>query len=413
MSVALAGRLAGALPPQVDAAARAAFVAAGLPDRRVESWRYSALNGLEALDPAAGFVAATALPELAGVAGTLVEQHAGRFRVADGLPQGLAITVGASSFRDAIPGQSRGEPAPTIGTKASRADAFRWLAQAGSEQILRIDAGAAVPGLWRLALEHDSAGVAHSRIRVRVCAGASLSLVEHTFGGDVAAGLSNRLLEIDIEEGAALTWIRLQETGAKAQSIQHTQVRLAAGAHFHGVALELGGLWSRHTLDVRIEGAQAQARIDGLVALQGRQHHDTQLALAHAVGAATSRTQWKAIANQRARSVFNGLIAVAPGADQSEAQLKTANLLLSPHAEIDTKPELVIEADEVVCSHGATVGQLDDRALFYLRSRGIPEAQARQMLTLAFGGEVLAALASAELRATLAGRVDAHLPATD
>lgn len=408
MSVSLADRLAGALPPQVDAAARAAFVAAGLPDRRVESWRYSALNGLEALDPAAGFVEAAALPELAGIAGTLVEQQAGRFRVADASPQGLAITVGAVSSRDAFPGESRGAPAPTI--EASRADAFRWLAQAGSEEILRIDASAAVPGLWRLALQHDSAGIAHSHIRVRVRAGASLSLVEHAFGADAAAGLSNRLLEIDIEEGGALTWIRLQETGAKAQSIQHTEVRLAAGAHFHGVALELGGLWSRHALGVRIEGAQAQARLDGLVALQGRQHHDTQLTLRHAVGAATSRTQWKAIANQRARSVFNGLIAVAAGADATEAHLKTANLLLSPHAEIDTKPELVIEADEVVCSHGATVGQLDDRALFYLRSRGIPQAQARQMLTLAFGGEVLAAVASAELRAALAGRVDAHLP---
>jgi Fe-S cluster assembly protein SufD len=103
---------------------------------------------------------------------------------------------------------------------------------------------------------------------------------------------------------------------------------------------------------------------------------------------------------------------VAPGADQTEAHLKTANLLLSPHAEIDTKPELVIEADEVVCSHGATVGQLDDKALFYLRSRGIPEAQARQMLTLAFGGEVLSAVASTELRAALAERVSAHMPQT-
>ena len=108
--------------------------------------------------------------------------------------------------------------------------------------------------------------------------------------------------------------------------------------------------------------------------------------------------------------MFNGLITVAPGADQTEAHLKTSNLLLSPHAEIDTKPELVIEADEVVCSHGATVGQLDDKALFYLRSRGIPEAQARQMLTLAFGGEVLSAVASTELRAALAERVSAHMP---
>jgi Fe-S cluster assembly protein SufD len=284
------------------------------------------------------------------------------------------------------------------------------LAEAGAAEELIVEVTAPVSGVWRLAWQHDAAGLAQSRCRVRVRSGASITLVEHLFGSDSAAGLDNRLLDIEVEDGAALTWIRVQEFGAKAQSIQHSDVRMTAGGRLALVALELGGLWSRHTLSLQLSGADAQVQLAGLVALQGRQHHDTQLSLTHAAGGAQSRTLWKAIANQRARSVFNGLITVAPGADQTEAHLKTANLLLSPHAEIDTKPELVIEADEVVCSHGATVGQLDDRALFYLRSRGIPEAQARQMLTLAFGGEVLSAIPSADLRAALAERVSAHLP---
>lgn len=411
MSTSLAERLAATLPPGVGPQARAAFVAAGLPDRRVESWRYSALNGLEALEPAAGYVTPAALPGLAGLAGTLAEQVAGGFQSCPSLPQGLQVAVGAGSARDPVSaavGQDRGRSPFPQGR--GKAQAFRWLAQAGAESALCIDASAPVEGLWRLALQHDVAGLAHSRIQVRVRAGASLALIEHAFGSDLAGGLCNRLVEIEVDEGATLTWIRLQEQGGKAQSVQHTGVRLAAGARLDYVALELGALWSRHELDVRLAGAQAQAQLAGLVALQGRQHHDTQLSLAHAVGAAASRTRWKAVANQRARSVFNGLIAVAPGADATEAHLNTANLLLSPHAEIDAKPELVIEADEVVCSHGATVGQLDAKALFYLRSRGIPEAQARQMLTLAFGGEVLAAVASSELRAALAERVAAHLP---
>ena len=403
MSSALAERLLAALPQATDAdaaAARAAFAAAGLPDRKVESWRYSTLGGMETLDPAAGFVDALALPELGGVSGTLAEFVGGR-HVCIAPPDGVTLSIGAA----VVPAADRLETG-----KAARAQAFRWLAQAGASEELQIDVSAPVSGIWRLAWQHDTAGLAQSRCRVRVRSGASITLVEHHFGSDGAAGLTNRLLAIEVEEGASLSWIRVQESGAKAQAVQHSDVRVAAGGRLALVALELGSLWSRHTLSLDLAGAGAQVHLAGLVALQGRQHHDTQLSLTHAAGGASSRTLWKAIANQRARGVFSGLITVAPGADQTEAHLKTSNLLLSPHAEIDTKPELVIEADEVVCSHGATVGQLDDRALFYLRSRGIPETQARQMLTLAFGGEVLSAIESAELRAALAERVSTHLP---
>ena len=416
MSTTLAERLVATLPTAIDddgRAARAAFLAAGLPDRKVESWRYSALTGLASLDPAAGEVAAMALPELAGLSGTLVELRRGGYSLPAVQPAGVAVTVGAGSARDrelAERAKARGQSPLTKG--AAPAQAFGWLAEVGVTEILDIEVSAPVSGIWRLALQHDTLGFTQSRAQIRVRSGASITLVEHLFGGDDASGLSNRLLDIELESGASLTLIRVQESGAKAHSIQRTSARVASGARFELVSLELGGLWSRHELAIDLVGAQADVRVTGLVALQGRQHHDTQLSLMHVAGAATSRTLWKAIANARSRSVFNGLITVAPGADQTEAHLKTSNLLLSPHAEIDTKPELVIEADEVVCSHGATVGQLDDKALFYLRSRGIPEAQARQMLTLAFGGEVLSAVAATELRAALAERVSAHMPQT-
>jgi Fe-S cluster assembly protein SufD len=414
MSTALVERLLASLPAAADdndRAAREAFLAAGLPDRKVESWRYSALTGLASLDPAAGSSASALVPDMAGLNGTLAELRSGQYSLATALPAGLTLSVGAGSARELLhdpSGKVRGRSPPP--QKAAQAEAFRWLADAGVSKTLEIEVTATVDGIWRLALQHDAAGLTQSRCRVNVRAGASITLVEHVFGGDDASGLSNRLLDIELESDASLTWIRVQESGAKAQSIQHTAASLAVGAHLELVSLELGGLWSRHELEIDLIGPQAQAKVTGLVALQGRQHHDTQLSLTHAAGAASSRTLWKAIANARSRSVFNGLITVAPGADQTEAHLKTANLLLSPHAEIDTKPELVIEADEVVCSHGATVGQLDDKALFYLRSRGIPEAQARQMLTLAFGGEVLSAVASTDLRAALAERVSAHMP---
>jgi Fe-S cluster assembly protein SufD len=416
MSTTLAERLLASLPAAADdsdRAARDSFLAAGLPDRKVESWRYSALTGLASLEPAAGSIASAPVPEMSGLNGTLAELRGGQYSLATVLPAGLTLSVGAGSARElclADAGKARGRsPLPQ---KAAQAEAFRWLAETGVSNTLDIEVTATVDGIWRLALQHDALGVTQSRARIRVRSGASIKLVEHLFGSDEAGGLCNRLLEIELESGASLTWIRVQETGAKAHSIQRTSVRVATDAKLNLVSLELGGLWSRHELDMDLAGPQAQAKVTGLVALQGRQHHDTQLSLTHAAGAASSRTLWKAIANGRSRSVFNGLITVAPGADQTEAHLKTANLLLSPHAEIDTKPELVIEADEVVCSHGATVGQLDDKALFYLRSRGIPEPQARQMLTLAFGGEVLSAVASTDLRVALAERVSAHMPQT-
>ncbi len=414
MSAALAERLLASLPAATDDSARAArdaFLAAGLPDRKVESWRYSSLNSMTALDPAAGFVAAAALPDWAGLSGTLVELRGGGYSLSAAIPAGMAVTVAAGWSRELLRANAeavRGtSPLPP---RAAPAQAFRWLAVEGVDDVLTIDVASTVDGIWRLALQHDTLGFTQSRAQIRVRAGAAITLVEHVLGGDDASGLSNRLLDIELESGASLTLIRMQESGARAHSIQRTTARVASDARLHLVSLELGGLWSRHELAIDLAGARADVSVTGLVPLQGRQHHDTQLALTHAAAAASSRTLWKAIANGRSRSVFNGLITVAPGADQTEAHLKTSNLLLSPHAEIDTKPELVIEADEVVCSHGATVGQLDDKALFYLRSRGIPEAQARQMLTLAFGGEVLSAVASTELRATLAGRVSAHMP---
>ncbi len=413
MSAALAERLLASLPPAADEdsrAARAAFLAAGLPDRKVESWRYSTLAGLAALDASAGAAVALDLPELAGLSGTLVERRGGEYLLCADLPPGVVVAVGAESSRELL--RADGEEARGTSPLLRQTQAFRWLAVEGVEEVLTIDVASTVEGVWRLALLHDALGFAQSRVRIRVRAGAAITLVEHLFGGDDAIGLTNRLLDIELESGASLTLIRVQESGAKAHSIQRTTARIASGARLEWVSLELGGLWSRHELALDLAGAQANAKVTGLVALQGRQHHDTQLSLTHAVGTASSRTLWKAIANARSRSVFNGLITVAPGADQTEAHLRTSNLLLSPHAEIDTKPELVIEADEVVCSHGATVGQLDDKALFYLRSRGIPEAQARQMLTLAFGGEVLSAVASADLRAALAERVSAHMPHT-
>ncbi len=402
----LAERLHAALPAAhdgIEAMARQRFLEVGLPRPKTEAWRYSPMRALEKLELAHDFLSANAgaagLPgvvTLARFAGGGVEQAV--------IPPGIELGGGLDFDIDA-------DTAPALDPAATDpTNAFLWLNLAGAHATLNLDVRERVVGIHRLVVHHDTLGLAQYRMRVRVQAGASLTLLLHHEGPANATGLLNLLSVIDIDEGGELTLIRVQEVGAAAHLVERSEISVSGGGTLTLAGFELGALWSRHDLLVTLEGAEGRLELAGLVALGERQHHDTRLQITHAAGQAQSETVWKSIAGGRARGVFGGRIEVAAGADGTDARLRTANLLLSPHAEIDARPELVIEADEVQCAHGATVGQIDERALFYLRSRGIPESEARRMLTLAFGGEVLSRIADEALREALAARVAAHLP---
>jgi Fe-S cluster assembly protein SufD len=151
----------------------------------------------------------------------------------------------------------------------------------------------------------------------------------------------------------------------------------------------------------------------GVFVVRGRQHIDAHLDVRHAARDTACDVVWRGVADQRARGILHGAITVATGADGADARLQTKNLLLSPHAEIDAQPVLEIYADEVKASHGATVGQLDELALFYLRSRGVPPAVARGLLITGFCREVLADGNDADLRARLEAALDERLPGLD
>ena len=158
---------------------------------------------------------------------------------------------------------------------------------------------------------------------------------------------------------------------------------------FFSLDLELGGALSRHELNVRLEGANAELVANGVLLASGRRHLDTRLGIVHIARDTRCELGWRGMAAGRGRAVFHGGIEIREGADGTDAQLSNKNLLLSDTAEIDTQPVLVIHADEVTAAHGATVGQLDDSAMFYLRSRGLPEDEARAPLTAAFVREPL------------------------
>jgi len=166
-----------------------------------------------------------------------------------------------------------------------------------------------------------------------------------------------------------------------------------------------GGRLQRADLNVELAGEGARFDSRGAFVLRGRQHADVHLDIRHVARDTTCDVLWRGVADQRARGVFHGAITVAPGADGADARLSNKNLLLSAQAEIDTQPVLEIYADEVKAAHGATVGQLDETALFYLRSRGVPAAMARSLLIAGFCREAFAGIADVGVR----GRVDALL----
>ncbi|WP_017170916.1 SufD family Fe-S cluster assembly protein, partial [Xanthomonas phaseoli] len=183
---------------------------------------------------------------------------------------------------------------------------------------------------------------------------------------------------------------------------------LAGEARYQRVDLELGAGLSRHELNVRLEGNNARLTANGVLLGNGRRHVDTRLGIEHIARDTACELVWRGVGADRSRVVFHGGIRIRTGADGTDARLSNKNLLLSSNAEIDTQPVLVIDADEVQAAHGATVGQLDDNALFYLRSRGLPQEEAQRLLSAAFCHEPLRVLPAA-LSAVLALQLDRAL----
>lgn len=248
----------------------------------------------------------------------------------------------------------------------------------------------------------------HLRHRIEVGAGAALRVVEHHLATGPHRHLDTASLSIDVAAEALLEHARVQCAADGATSFTRTDAVLQTRARYQRVDLELGGALSRHELNVRLEGERASLAAHGVLLANGRRHLDTRLGIEHIARDTNCELLWRGIGAGRGRVVFHGGISIHDGADGTDARLSNKNLLLSPNAEIDTQPVLVIHAEEVQAAHGATVGQPDPDALFYLRARGLPQEQARQMLTAAFCREPLAAV-DAVLGDSLLARLDAAL----
>jgi Fe-S cluster assembly protein SufD len=211
---------------------------------------------------------------------------------------------------------------------------------------------------------------------------------------------TNAVTEIALEDNARINHIRIQQEGSQAFHIANCAVSLGRASNYQSVSVTLGARISRYNLEVAMaEGAECAA--DGLTLIATNQLADTHTCIDHVQPHGVSRQLHKCIVGGSAHAVFNGQIVVRQGAQRTDSVQSNRNLLLSGKAHIDTKPQLEIFADDVKCAHGATIGQLDDDEVFYLKSRGLSDSAARSLLTYAFGAEIIALIPVASLKRRL------------
>ncbi len=249
----------------------------------------------------------------------------------------------------------------------------------------------------------DKPVLLNPRVLIIVGKNAQATVVEQYIGE--GSYLTNAVTEVALGEGATLDHVKLQQESSTAYHIASTQVVMAARSNFTTHYLALGGALVRNEVRVRFDGEHAEATVNGLYLGSGKQHLDNFTVIDHAQPNCASHELYKGILNDRAHGVFNGKILVRKDAQKTDAKQTNKVLLLSDDATINTKPQLEIVADDVKCTHGATIGQLDAMQLFYLQSRGIPLEQARRLLTFAFANDIVGRIKIEAIRAELETRI--------
>jgi Fe-S cluster assembly protein SufD len=204
-----------------------------------------------------------------------------------------------------------------------------------------------------------------------------------------APSFVNAAVQVIVGDNASVTHYRVQKQSPDSYHYGVTEVSLGRDSRYNSTNINLGSAISRHDIDLKFTAEGGEAWVDGLYMLNGSQHHDTHSVIDHTVPNCTSHQTYKGIMNDKSRGVFNGKVFVRENARGTDAQQSNKNLLLSNDARVDTKPQLEIFNDDVKCSHGATVGQLEEEELFYLLTRGLPELLARNLLTYGFAEEVI------------------------
>lgn len=365
---------------------------AGLPTRRVESYHYTDLKTLlKAIPPLAQPANEASAPALR-VAGAF------QLMIANGVIQGHSTAPAG-----VIVGQAHGTALST------RDDVLVHLNGALARESLTLTLESSVDPVIQIDRRTEGAA-AHSAdsLKIFVADGASAVILE-TFSGSDAAHVGNHATYLALGKNAVVTHITVDLSSRGTSHFATNEYHVGEGARLRTLVIHAGAGLSRTQLFPRYEGAGAHGDITGLNLVSDGQHADITMDASHAVPQTSSQPLFKSIARGRGRAVVQGKLVVARNAQKTDAKFMHQGLMLSDEAEILSKPELEIYADDVVCGHGSTCGQLDEDSMFYLMSRGIPKAEAETMLVRGFIAEVLDPIEDAALNEALNGIVDGWL----
>jgi Fe-S cluster assembly protein SufD len=401
--------------------ALASFAARGFPTRREERWHYTDLRPLEngqfPLVPRAPSADTRAVArallekqgiDLAGERLVFVDGHLDATLSRFGAVRGLEISTPSAAWDSFSPERAtaaipaRVYPLALLNTAFLQQGAFVKVGPANDPRT---------PLQFVFLAVGDERSAPQPRIIVELAEGAQATIVQHFLDAPGAAtGWLNLVTEIVQAAASTLTLYRIQEHGPAHLHTSLLNVRLGRDAALTAGYIERGGRLVRNDIDVMLVEAGARADLFGLTLGSGEQHVDNHICVEHAAARTASTAAFRAIADDSARCVFCAKVIVQPGAQKVDARQASDGLLLSPRAEIDSKPELEIYADDIKCAHGATVGELDEGQLFYLRARGMDGAAARAMLTLAFAQVAVDRIALAPVRARAIAELAARLP---
>ena len=372
----------------------------GFPHRKTENWKYLPLGLLEkrTFSAAGPVTGAVPTPPDLPFETSMVHMHNGRIEPRKcRLPKGIALSgmlpsdIDTSKLDDTSP-----------------ADAFAWLNLARFDQgwKLRVEEQVEQPLAIITTSDEDFEAAVHPRLKLELAEGAAVTLIEVQRG--TAAGLINGVLDLELARNASLTHV-IDRSFTETALIQRTTVRLSDMARYRAFVLDVGGRLTRQDLVTELDAKGASADIFGVAALDGRDLVDYHTSIEHLLGGTKSQEIFRILADDQATGVFNGRIHIVPGADDSHSEMNTGNMLLSENARINSKPELEIHAEDVTASHGATIGQLDDDARFYLRSRGLSDSQALALLKFGFGAAVFDDMDDGVIKEWILNRLKEHM----
>lgn len=378
------------------------FVSEGWPTTRIEAWRHTSLAGLAQET----FQDGQAVP-VDGLVASLRQNEPGHWLVfVDGrfdaalsdvgtLPEGAVVQPLSTAIA-----QHADEIQSALGAaeQGASTDALN-LALASDGALVRLARGVVLDQPVHLVFVAASPRAASfTRNLVMADAASQATIVEHFVGVDQAANFTNTVTRMSLAQDARVTHLKLQQESTKAYHLGTIDVAQSQGSYFASHSMSLGARLSRHGITTRFDGQRCETLFNGLYYVDGRRHVDHHTMIGHAQPRCVSHEYYRGIMADASHGVFSGRILVDEGADGTDAIQRNDSLLLSRLAKSDSRPELEIYADDVKCAHGATVGQIDKDSLFYLRSRGLDEAHARDVLTYAFAATSVLRIEAEPLR---------------